>query len=303
MRDGAILAPARPKARVHNRSGSDVRAFIVRNLTKNREWLERSALALVLPFVAGSVNASGFFIVGAYTSHVTGSIARAGDEAAQGHLFTAVQALFLVLCFFAGAVLATALVARAGRQNRARYVTALLAEATMLLLVTLLGLTEPKGIPFLRELTTSLLCLAMGVQNSLVTKLSGAVVRTTHLTGVVTDLGIETVHVWDWLRHRSGGQGFWQRLHLALFTGEVPELKRMRLLGAIFFSFLTGAVIGPMLYLRQGFASMVVPVIVLLGLVYFDSVVGLRSAPSAHVPAGPHDPPKPPLPPQPPAVN
>ena len=36
-----------------------------------------------------------------------------------------------------------------------------------------------------------LLCAAMGLQNSLVTRLSGAVVRTTHLTGVLTDLGIE----------------------------------------------------------------------------------------------------------------
>jgi uncharacterized membrane protein YoaK (UPF0700 family) len=280
-----------------------MRAFIVRNLTKNRAWLERSSLALVLPFVAGSVNASGFFIVGAYTSHVTGSIARAGDEAAQGHLFVAVRALFLVVWFYLGAVLATALVARAARYNRARYVTALLAEAAMLLVVTLLGLTEPKGIPFLRELTTSMLCVAMGVQNSLVTKLSGAVVRTTHLTGVVTDLGIETVHVWAWLR-RAGGQGFWHRLNLFLRTNEVPELKRMHLLAAIFFSFLTGAVVGPMLYLRQGFASMVVPVIVLLGLVFFDSVVGLRSAPETHPHPAPADPAQePPAPPQPPAVN
>ena len=269
---------------------------------KNREWLERSALALVLPFVAGSVNASGFFIVGAYTSHVTGSVARAGDEAAQGHVAAAIQPLFLVLCFYLGAVLATALVTRAGRNNRARYVTALLTEAAMLLVVTLLGVMEPKGVRFLREVTTSLLCLAMGVQNSLVTKLSGAVVRTTHLTGVVTDLGIETVHVWEWLRHRSGGKGFWHRLGLALSVSTVPELKRLRLLAAIFFSFATGALVGPMLYLRQGFASMVVPVIVLLGLVFFDSVIGLRSGHPVREPA-----PAPPLaaeapvpPPQPP---
>jgi uncharacterized membrane protein YoaK (UPF0700 family) len=170
--------------------------------------------------------------------------------------------------------------------------------------VTLLGVMEPKGVPFLREVTTSLLCLAMGVQNSLVTKLSGAVVRTTHLTGVVTDLGIETVHVWDWLRHRSGGKGFWHRFGLALRVSDVPELKRFRLLAAIFFSFATGALVGPMLYLRQGFASMVVPVIVLLGLVFFDSVIGLRSGHPAREPA-PVAPPaaEAPARPQPPPVN
>ena len=274
-----------------------MRAFVVRNLVKNREWLENGSLALVLPFVTGSVNASGFFIVGAYTSHVTGSVARAGDEAAQGHLFVAARALFLVLVFFLGAVLATALVARAGRDNRARYVSALLAEAMMLLVVTLLGVMEPKGVPFLQEVTTSLLCLAMGVQNSLVTALSGAVVRTTHLTGVVTDLGIETVQAWEWLRQASG-LTFRQRLRAVVRGRNVPVLNRLRLHAGIFFSFLTGAVVGPLLYLRQGFASMLVPVIVLLGLVFFDSVVGLRS--HQDVGQSPQPPAPPPLDPPPP---
>ena len=40
----------------------------------------------------------------------------------------------------------------------------------------------------------------MGMQNSLVTRLSGAVVRTTHLTGVVTDLGIEAARWYRWHR-------------------------------------------------------------------------------------------------------
>ena len=35
------------------------------------------------------------------------------------------------------------------------------------------------------------LLFAMGLQNSLVTRISDAVVRTTHLTGLFTDLGIE----------------------------------------------------------------------------------------------------------------
>jgi uncharacterized membrane protein YoaK (UPF0700 family) len=282
--------------------GLALRSFIVRNLLKNRDFVENASLALVLPFVAGAVNASGFFIVGVYTSHITGSVARVGDEAAQGHTLAAFQAALLVVSFYLGATLATALVLRARSQNRARYVTAMLAQAIMLLGVTLLGIAQPKGIPFLRELTTVLLCVAMGAQNALVTKLSGAIVRTTHLTGIVTDLGIETVRAWHWLRERSGGS-LLRLLALAVRARDVTDLKRLRLHGAIFFSFLAGAVVGPVLYLRIGFASMLIPVMVLLGLVYFDSVIGLRSGAEAKEP---HDaattpaqaaPPAPPPPP------
>jgi uncharacterized membrane protein YoaK (UPF0700 family) len=251
-----------------------LKRFILQKLLSNRTFLERSALALVLPFVAGAVNASGFFIVGTYTSHVTGSVARVGDELAQGHTAGALQAGMLVLAFFMGTALATALVERARRVGRAHYVGALMTESLMLLVVTLLGVTEPKHIPFLQVLTTALLCAAMGMQNALVTKLSGAVVRTTHLTGIVTDLGIESVRVWQWLRTNTPGAPLARklaRLH------RVPELRRLRLHLAIFSSFLGGAFIGPLLYLRQGFASMLLPVTVLLGLVIFDSVIGLRS--------------------------
>jgi uncharacterized membrane protein YoaK (UPF0700 family) len=260
---------------------------------RNRQFLEKSALALVLPFVAGAVNASGFFIVGAYTSHVTGSVARIGDELAQGHTGRAAQAAMLMFVFFLGATLSTALVDRARRLNRAPYADALMAESAMLLVVTLLGIAEPKSIPSLQGLTTALLCAAMGVQNALVTKLSGAVVRTTHLTGVVTDLGIECVRAWEWLRRTAARQSGLPAVGHLLRLRRVPELRRLRLHLAILSSFLGGAYIGPLLYLRQGFASMLMPVVVLLGLTVFDSVIGLRSAGLPFDrPASPENPPQ-----------
>jgi uncharacterized membrane protein YoaK (UPF0700 family) len=245
---------------------------------RNREFLEKSALALVLPFVAGAVNASGFFIVGAYTSHVTGSVARIGDELAQGHRARAAQAVMLVMVFFLGAALSTALVERARRLKRAPYLGALTAESAMLLLVTLLGVSEPKNTPWLQGLTTALLCAAMGIQNALVTKVSGAVVRTTHLTGIVTDLGIESIRVLEWVRRPAApSSGSLVIGHLVRLR-HAPELRRLRLHLAILSSFLGGAFVGPLLYLRQGVASMLMPVGVLLGLVAFDSLIGLRAA-------------------------
>lgn len=229
-------------------------------------------LAHVLPFVAGAVNASGFVIVGAYTSHVTGSVARVGEELAQRNVFGALQAVFLVLSFLIGAAAATALLDHGNDSRQGQYARPLAAEAATLLVVMLLGIAEPKTTPHLRSITTALLCFAMGLQNALVTRLSGAVVRTTHLTGVVTDIGIETVRAYAWLR-ALGLKGVLPRL---LLVRSAPELAKLRLHCAILLSFSLGALMGPYLYLSWGYLSMALPLFILGQLILFDRIIGLR---------------------------
>ena len=51
------------------------------------------------------------------------------------------------------------------------------------------GLAEVRGL--FVQVTVMLLCFIMGLQNAVITKLSGAAIRATHITGVVTDIGIE----------------------------------------------------------------------------------------------------------------
>jgi uncharacterized membrane protein YoaK (UPF0700 family) len=208
---------------------------------------------------------------------VTGSVARIGDELAQGRIASALGAAALVLAFYSGATFATVLVDRARSQKRARYAAALSVEAAMLLVVTLIGGSRWNGLPWVQTATTALLCTAMGAQNALVTKLSGAVVRTTHLTGTVTDLAIETVRVVSWLRRVSAGRSPWRRALHVLRASRHPELQRVRLHLGIVGSFLSGAVIGPWIYLHHGHLSMLFPVALLAGLVTFDSVLGFRS--------------------------
>src|SRR5438477_11176173 len=73
----------------------------------SRALMERAILAFILPGVAGAINASGFFAVGAYTSHVTGAVARIGGELAAGHLWLAARFSIFVGCFFLGALVST----------------------------------------------------------------------------------------------------------------------------------------------------------------------------------------------------
>jgi uncharacterized membrane protein YoaK (UPF0700 family) len=67
--------------------------------------------------------------------------------------------------------------------------------------------------------------------------LSGAVIRTTHLTGVVTDLGIESARWFRWLRGRV-------KLSFGATPPDRPAVARIGLLGIIAAAFTSGAIAG-----------------------------------------------------------
>ena len=166
---------------------------------------ERNVLATLLPAIAGAVNASGFFAVGTYTSHMTGVVSRAGDELAQRHFWLASRSFVFLGCFMFGAMMATALVLYSRRRAEPAYWRPLLLEAAILFSFASasVGAGSHRGVHINSFTMTSLICIGMGVQNALVTKLSGARIRTTHLTGVVTDIGIEAVKAFDRWRAAS----------------------------------------------------------------------------------------------------
>jgi len=216
-------------------------------------------LAGYLAFVGGFVNSSGFVLIGTFSSHVTGNVGRLANDAATGQYAAAVAALTLVLCFFSGAFAASVIIeSRVLGAPRARaYALALATESVLLLLFTLLSSVTVTAHPRVRDAETALLCAAMGLQNALVSRLSGAVVRTTHLTGVITDLGIESAR---WFR-------FWRRslsevtklpLVLGRNPAERPTSAKALLLGTIAASFLAGASSGAYSAVHWQHASMLI---------------------------------------------
>jgi len=145
-------------------------------------------LGAILAFVAGAINAGGFLAVGAYTSHMSGMISSVADFAATHQFMTAALVLLHVCAFFAGSML-SALLVNWARLNRlsSEFALPLMLEAVLLLGFGLLAVISAGSL----HLLISLLCLIMGLQNGLITKVSHAEIRTTHMTGVVTDLGIQ----------------------------------------------------------------------------------------------------------------
>jgi hypothetical protein len=111
----------------------------------------------------------------------------------------------------------------------------------------------------------------MGLQNATITKISGAVVRSTHLTGVVTDLGIESVqlgmYLWDRLRGR-----WWQRAGRVLRVSQRhPTVQRVALLGSIWGSFVCGATLGAVLFAEMHGNALAVPAAFLVGILWMSS--------------------------------
>jgi uncharacterized membrane protein YoaK (UPF0700 family) len=163
--------------------------FYLRRLTgsKRTEAANRH-LACYLAFIAGATNAGGFLAVHQYTSHMSGIVSAMADNLATGHLSLVSTGICGVLAFVSGAVCTSLLVrwARA-RELDCEYALPLSVEAALLIAF---GLT---GHVFIGERlvgTIMLLCFTMGLQNAIITKISNNVIRTTHLTGMLTDIGI-----------------------------------------------------------------------------------------------------------------
>ena len=149
-------------------------------------------LGAVLAFVAGAANAGGFLAVGQYTSHMTGVLSSVPDNLVLGQFSLIVAAVGALLAFMSGAMTTAILVNWGLRRGlRSAYGLPLMLESAALLVFGLFGASMNVFVPLFLPLTVILLCFMMGLQNAVITKISRSEIRTTHVTGLVTDIGIE----------------------------------------------------------------------------------------------------------------
>jgi uncharacterized membrane protein YoaK (UPF0700 family) len=151
-----------------------------------------SQLGLALAFIAGAVNAGGFLAIGQYTSHMTGIVSSVADNLVLGYGALVLGAVGAAIAFMLGAA-STALMVHFARRRGlvSEYALPLLFEAVLLLVFGVLGARLALPGTLAASMTVLVLCYVMGLQNALVTKLSRAEIRTTHMTGIITDIGIE----------------------------------------------------------------------------------------------------------------
>ena len=160
-----------------------------RHIGKNRTLKHNLRIASLLSFVAGMVNVAGFLAVQQLTTNVTGHFAFFVEEIYRLNVWRGMAYFLFVFFFFLGSFSSGLLAEWITRKNE-RYVLVIpiLMESFLLFFVALFGYFLLKESP---NMIAYILLFAMGLQNSLVTMISNSVVRTTHLTGLFTDLGIE----------------------------------------------------------------------------------------------------------------
>jgi uncharacterized membrane protein YoaK (UPF0700 family) len=186
----------------------------------------------VLTSAAGCINAVGFLGMHHQAiSHMSGTVTVLSNDLATGKHGPALYAIVVVAAFFCGSVLSALIIRQSALELGRRYGVALVIESVLLVVASrMLSNGDYMG--------DCLAAMACGLQNAMATHYSGAIIRTTHVTGIITDLGIA--------------------LGLKL-RGEQVESRRAGLLLVLLAGFFCGGILGSLGYTWIGFDTLLFP--------------------------------------------
>ena len=222
--------------------------------TRTRTRRSNRQLGAMLAFVAGAVNAGGFLAVHRYTSHMTGVVSGIADGLALGEFALALAGASALAAFMLGAAATAILVNWARRRElHGEFALPLMLEAVLLLAFGLLGARLDLHADAATAATVLLLSFLMGLQNAIVTKVSKAEIRTTHMTGIATDLGLELGRLVFWNRRPEANARHFVR----------ANREKLIIHATILGLFFLGGVVGALAFKRAGFVS-TIPIAALL---------------------------------------
>lgn len=228
--------------------------------SNSRTLNDNIKLGVITAFTAGMVNIASVMIFFAFTSNVTGHYAILAAEIVHGNYFQVAVVMTWIFLFFIGSFTSNAIVINFNSKHPyLAHSAPIIIEILCLLTVGIYGkyfytetLTET-------EFLLALMLFAMGLQNGLTASISNFAVKTTHLTGSTTELGIL----------------------FSMFTKkefrENTELRgKAKLLLSITIAYLSGAVFAGFTYLRIGFNMFYLICFCLVFVIFYDiSKLGL----------------------------
>ncbi len=240
-------------------------------------FTQQARLAITLAWVAGYTNILTVITCGTVTSHVSGTASNLGRHVVEGTWPLAGFALFLLAMFTLGAT-ASGACTEIGRRHRweSIYVMPVAVQALLLALFAV-GLelhdhgARQAGFPL--YWLTGVASTAMGLQNATITRISSGVVRTTHVTGVLTDLGLETAQFLFWCFDRHRDSPPLDQRALIRSVNCHPTARRLALLASIVGSFALGAGLGTLAHEFIERWAMFPPVVFLIWIIYRDITI------------------------------
>ena len=188
--------------------------------------------AVSLAGLAGYVNV---VVLGSFhvpVSHMSGAVSRLSIDVARGDAADMRGILSIIGGFLLGALFSGALIGSRTLAPGRRYGLALVVEGAVLAQATLLlRRGDATGVAN----GVALAAMACGIQNAMASSYYGLVLRTTHVTGIVTDLGVLLGH---WVRHRK------------------VKPWKLLLLASILVGFLAGGTVGALAFGRAGVTAL-----------------------------------------------
>ncbi|KHT63191.1 hypothetical protein RJ45_12255 [Photobacterium gaetbulicola] len=193
--------------------------------------------AIMLAFSAGAINAMALLtFTNNAVSHVTGTITQAMTALTVESHHASYYLLSIVGCFFLGAVTSGMIIHNEALRLGRSYGTALFIEAVVLFAATYYF--------YHHKMTGELLAsFACGLQNAMIATYSGSVIRTTHLTGIVSDLGAALGH---------------------MISRRALNLPQLVMQGSILLAFSAGAFVGAKMLNIVGMVALLLPATIVL---------------------------------------
>lgn len=226
-----------------------LRNDITKRLTKDNLLLAGSTA-----IAAGMVNVASVIAFFAFTSNVTGHVAVFAEEIVKGHWHQVFIVMVWLLLFLSGAFIANYIInSVAVKGTYIAHSVPVFIEIVILVGIAYYGHNYYSETLSETEFLVGALLFCMGLQNSLVSTITGGVVKTTHVTGLFTDLGTELS---QWFHPK---------------TEKTKVLKdRLTLRFTILSFYLLGGISGGWIFLRFDFNVFYVVAVVMLFVAYYD---------------------------------
>ncbi|WP_428330425.1 YoaK family protein [Mucilaginibacter sp.] len=227
---------------------------MLRESKGNRSLKENLMLASSTAFVSGMINVAGMIAFFAFTSNITGHVANLARHIVDQNFREIIVFAIWLLLFFAGAFLSSFIVRSLSHTSYYRaHAVPVVIEIIILLFVAVYGQSFYNETKLEREVVIGGIIFSMGLQNSLVSTISGGLIKSSHLTGLFTDLGGDVA---EWLHPREEK------------TNAVRNRIYIRL--TILCFYLIGAVIGGYLFNMFDLAIFYFIPFILLTILYYD---------------------------------
>jgi uncharacterized membrane protein YoaK (UPF0700 family) len=224
---------------------------------QTRKFQHDLGLASILSMAAGAVNSASFFAFDVLTTNVTGHVAVLANEIVAFRWHASYMKLIWMFAFLFGSFCSGLLVDLMNRKNpRFAHSLPLALVILILLNIAYFGDHHYDYSDEMIQVFAGSLLLAMGLQNGTVTQVSGSVIRTTHLTGLFTDIGIEAAKLIT--KPMEESQSKLQRKFILHIT--------------IVLCFFVGAIGGGFLFSKYLFKAFAAPSLFLLFAIIYDIV-------------------------------